>query len=364
MRILFLVGSLRMGGAERVVSRLANHWAENGKEVCVATVREEASDFYELDGRVQRVAFDLNYSVRHRYQRYIKYVRTLWATGKVIREFKPDVVISFVTGVNFRALAVKPFFSMPFIISERTNPDKQRINARGARIRRLIYGYADKVVFVSEGVSDAYPWLPKEKKTVIYNPAIALPNSLDQRASEHSIVALGRLHPVKGHDLLIKAFELIAHQHPTWSLKIFGEGDFRKELEKQIAGSTVADRISLEGFTRSPEESLRTAGVFVLSSRHEGFPNALVEAMSMGLPCISFDCPFGPAELISHGRNGLLVPPEDISALAAALDRLIRDDITRNAIGIEATKVRKRLEIGAIANEWEDLARSLIAAKK
>lgn len=364
MRILFLVGSLRMGGAERVVSRLANYWAENGHDVCVATIREAASDFYELDSRVHRVAFSLGYSVRHRHQRYIKYAKTILATAKVIRDFKPDVVISFVTGVNFRALLVKPFFSMPFIISERTNPDKQKINARGARIRRLIYGYADKVVFVSEGVSNAYPWLPEKKKTVIYNPAISLPPADKERVAEKFIATLGRLHPVKGHDLLIKAFEKIADDHPDWSLRIFGEGDFRPQLEQQIANSAFCDRIILEGFTRSPETSLRSAGVFVLSSRHEGFPNALVEAMSMGLPCVSFDCPFGPAELISHGKNGLLVPPEDVAGLAAAIDTMIKDTVARKGMAAEAALVSKRLEIGAIASAWENLVRTLIAERK
>lgn len=364
MRVLFLVGSLRMGGAERVVSRLANYWAENGQDVCVATIREEASDFYRLDDRVNRVAFNLGYSVRHKHQRYIKYARTILATAKVIRQFKPDVVISFVTGMNFRALAVKPFFSMPFIISERTNPDKQKISARGVQIRRLIYGYADKVVFVSAGVMNAYPWLPEHKKVVIYNPAISLPPADGNRHVEKSIAALGRLHPVKGHDLLIRAFETIAGQHPDWSLRIFGEGEFRDKLEQQIATSPVGGRIVLEGFTRSPEISLRSAGIFVLSSRHEGFPNALVEAMSMGLPCISFDCPYGPAELITHGKNGLLVPPGDVPALASALDTMIRDTKARNAMAAEAATVAKKLEIGAIAKEWEDLVHALIAEKK
>lgn len=364
MRILFLVGSLRMGGAERVVSRLANYWAENGQDVCVATIREEASDFYQLDDKVHRVAFNLGYSVRHKHQRYIKYAKTIFSTAKIIREFKPDVVISFVTGMNFRALAVKPFFSMPFIISERTNPDKQKINARGARTRRLIYGYADKVVFVSEGVMNAYPWLPERKKVVIYNPAISLPPADGNRSAEKSIAALGRLHPVKGHDLLIQAFETIADHHPDWSLRIFGEGEFRGNLEQQIATSRVGDRIILEGFTRSPETSLRSAGIFVLSSRHEGFPNALVEAMSMGLPCISFDCPYGPAELITHGKNGLLVPPGDVHALASAMDSMIKDADGRNAMAAEAAAVTKRLEIGAIAKEWEDLVRALITEKK
>ncbi len=364
MRIVFLVGSLRMGGAERVVSRLANYWAAQGHDVCVATIREEASDFYELDSRIQRVAFDLHYSVRHRHQRYIKYAKTILSTAKVIREFEPDAVISFVTGVNFRALAVKPFFSMPFIISERTNPDKQKINARGARIRRLIYRYADKVVFVSEGVKNAYPWLPDHKKIVIYNPAISLPQAEKDRVAEKSIAALGRLHPVKGHDLLILAFESIADLHPDWTLRIFGEGEFRQQLEEQIASSPVRDRIKLEGFTRSPETALRSVGIFVLSSRHEGFPNALVEAMSMGLPCISFDCPYGPSELIVHGKNGLLLPPGDVPALAAAMDTLIKDAGARGAMAFEATSISKRLEIGAIAKEWEDLVRALIAEKK
>ncbi len=136
----------------------------------------------------------------------------------------------------------------------------------------MTYGYADKVVFVSKGVMNAYPWLPECKKVVIYNPAISLPPADVNRRVEKSIAALGRLHPVKGHDLLIRAFETIADQHPDWSLRIFGEGEFRDKLEQQIATSPVGDRIILEGFTRSPEISLRSAGIFVLSSRHEGFP--------------------------------------------------------------------------------------------
>lgn len=363
MRILFLVGSLRMGGAERVVSRLANYWSQKGFQICVATVREEASDFYKLEPEIARVAFDLGYSVRRRHQRYIKYFKTIYATGKVIREFKPDVVISFVTGINFRALAVKPFFSMPFIISERTNPDKQKINARGARIRRLIYPFADKVVFVSEGVRQAYPWLDDQKKAVIYNPAIRLPATVTDRVAEKTIVTLGRLNQVKGHDMLIDAFNRIAGTYPDWRLRIYGEGDYRPDLERQIAQSPYGDRITLEGFTRTPETCLKSAGMFVLSSRHEGFPNALVEAMSMGLPCISFDCPFGPGELIDHGKNGLLVEADNVEKLAEAMENMICHPQQREAMGREATSVSRRLNIEAIASEWETLIRSLIAER-
>lgn len=363
MRILFLVGSLRMGGAERVVSRLANYWSQKGFEVCVATVREEASDFYKLEPQISRVAFDLGYSVRYKHQRYIKYFKTIYATGKVIRGFKPDVVISFVTGMNFRALAMKPFFSMPFIISERTNPDRQKINARGARIRRLIYPFADKVVFVSEGVREAYSWLEDEKKSVIYNPAIRLPETAVDRVAEKTIVTLGRLNEVKGHDMLIDAFNRIAGKYPDWRLRIYGEGDYRWNLEQQIAQSPFGDRITLEGFTRTPEECLKSAGLFVLSSRHEGFPNALVEAMSMGLPCISFDCPFGPGELITHGENGLLVEPENMEKLADAMEEMICRPQQREAMGREAATVRKRLDIEAVASEWEKLIGSLIAER-
>jgi glycosyltransferase involved in cell wall biosynthesis len=170
------------------------------------------------------------------------------------------------------------------------------------------------------------------------------------------ILAMGRLDPQKGFDMLLDAFGRIAGRHPTWDLAIAGDGAQRDALLSQARLLGVDHRTHLLGHVGNVQDWYERADLFVMSSRFEGFPNALLEAMACGCPAVSFDCDTGPRELIDNGVNGTLVPPEKGAAgLAVAIDRLIGDAELRHAFGLSAAQVRQRLALSRIARQWEQL---------
>ena len=191
---------------------------------------------------------------------------------------------------------------------------------------------------------------------VIPNAVFAAPPqplAADNTGTAKWIVAAGRLAPQKGFDLLIDAFSQIAERHPQWSLKILGEGPSRAALKQLIVSKRLADRVILAGWQNDPASVLRQAEIFVLSSRFEGFPNALLEAMACGLASISFDCESGPAEIVRDGIDGLLVAREDTAALATAIERLIDDASLRNRLGAEAVHVVERFGVEQYFARWD-----------
>jgi glycosyltransferase involved in cell wall biosynthesis len=174
------------------------------------------------------------------------------------------------------------------------------------------------------------------------------------------IIAAGRLVRQKGYDLLVKACAEVAPAHPDWSLRIFGSGRHHRKLTRLIAKHELDKWVELRGSSPDLGSELAEASVFVLSSRYEGMPMVILEAMSKGLPVVAFDCPTGPGELISHGEDGLLVPAEDVAGLAAALRKIIEDDELRRRLGERALRSARAYELPAIGARWEELIDGLV----
>jgi glycosyltransferase involved in cell wall biosynthesis len=180
------------------------------------------------------------------------------------------------------------------------------------------------------------------------------PTRLPPAALEAKVlIAAGRLSPQKGFDLLIEAFGTVAAKHPEWQLRIFGVGPLRAKLAAQIEELGLAGRVQLKGTTKQLDEQLAASSIYVLSSRFEGLPMVLLEASTAGVPAVAFDCPTGPAEIIEHGRNGLLVPPQDVAALAAGMCRLIENPDERRAMGAAARESSGRYSMPAVREIWE-----------
>jgi glycosyltransferase involved in cell wall biosynthesis len=178
------------------------------------------------------------------------------------------------------------------------------------------------------------------------------------------LVAAGRLSPQKGFDMLLDAFHAVSARHPDWQLWIFGDGQWRDVLTKQIERMGLRGRAHLKGSTGQLDRQLGAASIFVLSSRFEGLPMVLLEAMALGLPAVAFDCPTGPAEIIVHGTSGLVVPPQDIPALAAGICELIENSTKRKAMGAAALKRSERYSIAAVSQRWEQLFTELTLARE
>jgi glycosyltransferase involved in cell wall biosynthesis len=227
-------------------------------------------------------------------------------------------------------------------------------------LRRLTYPWADCLVTQTKDAMEYFPARVRDKGRVIPNP-VPLPAATglsDSGSLRSLVITLGRLHRIKGHDLLIDAFARIARELWSWDLCIYGDGPERDSLQAMISAHGLEGRISLRPAVADVGDRLRAADLFVLPSRVEGFPNGLAEAMACGLPVISFDCASGPSALIRHGYDGVLVPREDVPALADAMSRLMSDPIERALIGARATEVLTRFSPARVMEQWETAIQS------
>jgi GalNAc-alpha-(1->4)-GalNAc-alpha-(1->3)-diNAcBac-PP-undecaprenol alpha-1,4-N-acetyl-D-galactosaminyltransferase len=352
IRLVFVVHSLSAGGAQRVICSMANHWSDQGWDVSVITLAAGAEDRFRLHPSVRRVALDLMRDSSNILTGLWRNCRRIYRLRQAIISCAPDVVISFVDKTNVLTLLAAR--NVPVIVAERTDPRHHSIGRLWSWLRRRTYGSAAAVVVQTENVRRAISGLVAAGALHVVPNAVSVPKvPLDENADRGNyVVGMGRLSPEKGFDLLIDAWKQVENRHPGWTLRIYGEGPEHSKLE-QVAAR--ASRVELPGWTARPTDTYLCATIFVLPSRYEGFPNALLEAMACGVPAISFDCESGPAEIIRHEVDGLLVPPADTAALAAAIDRLISDTELRNAMGQRARDVVERFSVAEFYESWEKL---------
>jgi GalNAc-alpha-(1->4)-GalNAc-alpha-(1->3)-diNAcBac-PP-undecaprenol alpha-1,4-N-acetyl-D-galactosaminyltransferase len=252
---------------------------------------------------------------------------------------------------------------VPVIISERIDPRFWKLGAAFDMIRRLIYSRAAALVVQTKSV---IPWAEKHigrgKIWVIPNPVrpLAVSSGVDSGPRKPQIVAMGRMVEQKGFDLLLGAFaRCVRNGLAGWNLLILGDGPDGGNLEKVADTMGIRELVSMPGRVRNPEKILSESSIFVLSSRFEGFPNALLEAMSCSMAVISFDCPSGPKDIIQHGENGILVPLPDEEKLSAAIDELARDEALRTRLGTRAAEVADRYSLPFVMNQWETLLKKV-----
>jgi glycosyltransferase involved in cell wall biosynthesis len=283
-------------------------------------------------------------------------VRRSRAIRAAIRTFAPDVVVSFIDQTNIRVLVATLGSTLPVIVSERIDPRRHDIGSAWNLARRCVYPLARRLVVQSEAVA---PWAntivrPRQVR-VLPNFVRELPPPVLSGRSKLDVVAMGRLDRQKGFDLLLRAFHRAKLADRGARLVILGDGREREGLAALSAELGLQGHLEMPGVVSAPEEWLTHAAVFVLSSRYEGFPNALLEAMALGCAVIATDCDSGPADIVRHEVDGLLVPVDDVDAMAAALTRLMDDEQLRQRLSAAAPGVRSRFSRNAIVDRWEDL---------
>jgi glycosyltransferase involved in cell wall biosynthesis len=365
LRITLLVSSLGPGGAERAAVTLARGFAERGHTTTVVTLHDRSEDFYQLPCEIPRVTMPLGPLFSPRFYQVGRWIARARVFRRAVADTRPDIVLSFLDELNVQALLslaghpARKFASVQIDL-RRHRPSSWRIEA----LRRLLYPFADGIVVLDrEQVTALERRYPRWKLHGIPNPLGPIPGTtaggpLEWLRARHQVVGMGRLAHQKGFDLLIEAFAKVAGRHPDWNLVILGEGPLRESLERQVATAGLSGRVLLPGLERDPFAVLRRADLFAFSSRYEGQGMALVEALACGLPAVSFDCPSGPATILRSGVDGLLVPPEDVGAFAAALDRLMSDDTFRQACARRAPEAAARFSLDPIVDRWEQLFRS------
>lgn len=346
MKILFVISSLSHGGAERVLVNIANHLSLK-HEVSIATFASTPS-FYPLDKKVQHITLDLmkpSCTIIETLFNTFKRLRILSGTIKTIN---PDVVISFMIHTNILSILAAKLTTRKIIIAERVAYSFYT-NWLTLLVRRVSYPWCDYLV--TQTLQDATHYDFVQNVTTIYNP-IVMPSFPAETQKEKIILAVGRLDKQKGFDKLIKAYSLLPKS--DWELWIAGDGQERSSLEKQISELKMPN-IKLMGVQKNIFDYYARASIFVLSSEKEGFPNVLLEAMSFGCACISFDCPYGPREIITDKINGILIENQNIEQLSQAIYTLINDAHTREMLSQEAIKVRQKYAIAHIVEKWKNI---------
>ena len=364
-RITAVIGTLDSGGAERIMAILTRAWVERGWDVTLLLTLARAGyePFFEPDPRIRIRTLDLyrsSHGVLDAARSNLRRVRVLRGA---IRASKPDLVLAFMTDSNVLAILASLGLRVPVVVEEHIYSAWPPMPLPWRMVRLATYPLASSVVALTPPALATLGLARGRRGRVVPNPVMPPPPGQRGPADPPVIVAIGRLVPQKGYDLMLRAFARVAAAHPTWSLEIWGEGPERATLEAMRNTLGLADRVRFPGRTREPYDVLRRASLFVMSSRREGFPTVLGEAMACGLPVISFDCPSGPRELIRDGVDGLLVPPDDVEALAAAMTRLIDDRTLAEALAARAAEVVERFALSAVLADWQAIFAEVGAMK-
>jgi GalNAc-alpha-(1->4)-GalNAc-alpha-(1->3)-diNAcBac-PP-undecaprenol alpha-1,4-N-acetyl-D-galactosaminyltransferase len=365
MKITLVVSSLYGGGAERVVVLLAKAFSDRGHKVTVITQSNHESDFYKLPQEVTRLALGIMSNSSNIFEAVKNNLYRLKKLRQAIISTQPDIVISHLTPTNILTILSLIKTRIPVLATEHLDPRMIHESKSWELLRRITYPFAARVISVSEGVNTAFNWLASNRKSVIYNPFLTPDKhehnqkmNLDIPGADLEkkwVVSMGRLVEQKGFDILLSAFAKIANKHPNWQLLILGKGQLHQDLETLKENLGLSGKAILVGSVENPFAILNRAKLFVMSSRHEAFPMALGEAMACGLPVISTDCRSGPREIIRDGIDGILVPTEDVTALATAIDKLISDEKERLNLSRYASEVTERFSLEKIMLNWEAL---------
>lgn len=360
-RITFVISSLTSGGAERVMTTMANHWVANGRPVTLLTMTGcDQPPFYPLSPGVDLRQLGLANPSGSPAKALLNNLRRLRELRRAITSTRPDVVISFLDTTNVITLLATLGLGMPIVVAEHTDPGLKRMHPVWNLLRRVSYPRAARLVVLTEPSKRFFPSSIQRKTQIIPNPIMVEPgNGPVERGPGRTLISMGRFGPEKGFDFMIDAFARIAADFPEWNLVIWGDGVLRAGLEAQRATLGLNDRIQLPGRTTTPHTELRRADLYALSSRREGFPMALAEAMACGLPAVAFDLPSGPRDIIRAGVDGLLVPNGDIPALAEVLASLMRDDDRRVAMSQAAPDVLNRFGVERVMAIWDELVKDL-----
>lgn len=350
MKVIFAIVSMAGGGAERVISILANRFVKEGIEVGIVMTAGDTVD-YQLDERIELFCAGETSGGS-----MIKRLKRIMNIRKYLKNAGEGIIISFGPGTSFFMIMADLFLKHPFIISERNDPAA----CPCPRLRNLFYRRAKCLVFQTGAARECFPKAIKKKGCVIANPIKKeLPEAYDGER-EKTVVAVGRLEVQKNYSLLLEAFGLFYKEHPEYTLHIYGKGALKEQLEQEAQSLGLASKVVFEGFKTNVLEEIRTAGIYAISSDYEGISNAMIEAMALELPVVATDCPIGGAAFcIEDGVNGLLVPCRDKEELAKALGRIAGNPDLAKAMGKEAGKVRTRFAEEAICEEWLALIKEL-----
>ncbi len=356
MKILALIHSLDGGGAERVMAGLASRLAIRGHDVTLVTLDDGTRDRHDVGEAVHRQCLNVMRQSPNAIAAAWNLRRRVHAIAAAMTDIRPDVALSFCDATNIVAVMAARKAGVPIVISERSDPAMQRLGSAYEFLRRRTYPKANAIIAQTETSADFLRRIVGTKGSVeVIASAVDVPPITSRRdiaMANRRIVAVGRLEHEKGFDRLIDAMAIVSRDVDGWSLRIIGEGSLRASLQSQIESLNLSPSITLAGWVRPVWGELADATMFVLPSRYEGFPSALMEAMAVGVPSIAVDCPSGPRAIIDDGVNGRLVD-NDVPGIASGLRRMIDDAETRERIGRAGRSITDRFGWDAMTDAYE-----------
>lgn len=347
-KTIFFVSSLGDGGAQRVISILSEMMAKTGMRVEIVTYLD-APVAYEISPEVKVISAQKNTGKKSILSNLI-WLRSYFKKNA-------SIVLSFMAPFNMLALLALMGTKVPIVVADRNDPSKVPEKQLIRFGRDFLYCFADHVVVQTEDNKSYFKYLDK-KTAVIYNPVDLkeYTGSALKSIKEKKIVTAARLERQKNQQMLLDAFAVVEKKFPEYQLVIYGNGNYRKELEAHVKELGLEHKIFLPGSFSDLYERIKTASLFVLSSNYEGMPNALIEAMCLGLPVISTKVS-GATDLIQHQKNGLLVSVGSEDELSEAMVLLLSNDQLREQMAFEAEKISKKLDPNEILKQWLEIIR-------
>ena len=342
-KIVISIGSISCGGAERVAVNIANDLVAFGNEVSILTLDNKKS-LYKIDERVKILSFE-----RKTKNKVLKHIQIFFYIRKSLKLLKPDSILNFAFPTFFSLSTVN--LKSRIVISIRNNPNNLESFDR-VFLRRFLFGRATAIISQTEYA-----------KNIIYNQTkhkniVVIPNYVRDISNENLekinyIINVGKLHDVKGQEKLIKMFSQIPND--LWKLVLVGEGRNKEKLKALSQKLNLNDKVIFTGNVDNVDFYLQQSKIFAFTSQTEGFPNALLEAMVTPLPCISFDCPAGPSEMIINNVNGFLVPLNDETQFKEKLMILMNDDMLQEEFCKEALKIREIFSKELLLHKIKDI---------
>lgn len=347
-KIFMVIPTINMGGAERVASQLSNLWANEKHDVHLVLLAK-SEDFYKINEKVK--IHRLGFENKGLISKLFSEIRTFFKMRKLLKNERPDFVLSFMTKYNIFTIIAASFLNIPVFVSDRANLLTKRSLVERL-LKKITYKKAKGILAQTHDAKKILGKIGNHSIKVVPNPINSKSIQNDFGRKEKVIINVGRMVPEKGHIYLLEAFSKI--NAPDWKLVILGDGPLRNELEQLSKKLSIENRVEMPGSVKNVDEWLKRASIFAFSSISEGFPNALAEAMAAGLPCISFDCDAGPRDIIKHNQNGILVPVGSVELMCEELEFLTKQRSERERLGENAKKIINELNINKIAGEILD----------
>lgn len=346
-RVMFFLGSMGRGGAERVVSHISDFFSNKGWKVYIVLLLFNKVE-YELNEHIEVI--NLTGGGGSRIKR-IPY----WITGirRLVKVYRPDEIISFAARINIIVQLACVGLKKRIIVSERNDPYMDGRTKIVDILTSILYPKAKKIVFQTKRAESYFGKLSLKNSIIIPNPIYV--DSRRCEVTENKIVTVGRLTKQKNQELLINAFSEIHSKYPQYKLYIYGDGELYSELNNLVKQLSIDDSVVFAGNVPNVHEMISTAEMFVLPSNYEGLSNALLEAMIMGIPCISTRCA-GSDEYIVNGENGLLVDVGDEDGLKNAMLKFIENSSLRDSCGNNAKNIIERVSKEVVLEKWYKLA--------